>query len=110
MGIVGVWVTVLGYALTYTGVQHFQGNPNAGFLASLGYGPTAAQQQAQQAQQQLNQLSIPSLIWDALNPAALLQNAIAHIFSGGHSVPTTNAATVSSTTPPPANAPGAMLV
>ena len=104
MGIVGVWVTVLGYALAYTGVGHFQGNPNAGFLASLGYGPTAAQQAAAAAQATSPLSIFGNILGNVLNPGGALWQLIS---GGGQNIVTPTAAT---TTTPSSSAAGTLLV
>lgn len=96
--LVGAWMAVIGYALAYTGVQHFGGAPNASFLGSLGYGPTPAAQAAQAAQAAANPLNI---IWN------LIFNPLGNLVSGVQNI-TGNAQTSSAQTPS-ASSPGAFL-
>jgi hypothetical protein len=81
--LVGAWMAVIGYALAYTGVGHFTGQSNVGFLQSLGYGPTPAQQAQQAAANAAAQMSPLGIIWQSIlgviNPAAALGNAITNI-------------------------------
>lgn len=99
MGIIGVWLAVFGYTIAYTGIAHFAGTPNAGILASLGYGPTPAQQAAA-AKQAVSPLSIfGDLVGTTLDPGLFLWNLIT-----GHS------ATTSATTTTTGSSPGSLLV
>lgn len=102
MGIVGVWLAVIGYAVAYTGIGHFQGDPNASLLASLGYAPSA-QQQAQAAANAASPLAIFGDIFGSLlTPGQTLWNLISGI---GQPSTTTGATTTTA-----GSSPGSLLV